>query len=79
VRDTPVKPPSGRIAPNVPEHAGNGAAAGPRVRSFAADETPSTRRRGGSKRGASPLAATAKDTGVAKKRGAAPKAARKKR
>jgi ribonuclease R len=79
VRDTPVKPPSGRIAPNVPEHAGIGASAGPRVRSFAADETPSTRRRGGSKRGASPLAATAKDTGVAKKRGAAPKAARKKR
>jgi len=75
VRDTPVKPPSGRIAPSVPEHAGNGAAAaGPRIRSFVTDDTPSTRRRGGSKKGAPALAA-AKDTGVAKKRGAAPKSA----
>ena len=64
VRDTPVKPPSGRIAPSVPEHAGIGCDARDRAcgRS-AADETPSTRRRGGSKRGASALAATAKDTG----------------
>ncbi len=76
VRDTPVKPPSGRIAASTPEHAGNVAAAGPRVRSITADETPSTRRRGGSKRGAPALAATASDSnGVAKKRGVAPKSA----
>ncbi|WP_062637527.1 ribonuclease R [Caballeronia arationis] len=85
VRDTPVKPPSGRIAPGAPEHAGSAALAGPRVRPFSGDdETPSTRRRGGSKRGSAALATT-KDAGAARKHGAAPKpaspgrAARKKR
>jgi ribonuclease R len=85
VRDTPVKPPSGRIAPGAPEHAASTASAGPRARPFSGDdETPGTRRRGGSKRGSAALATT-KDSGAARKHGTAPKpaspgrAARKKR
>jgi ribonuclease R len=79
VRDTPIKPPSSRPAPvNAVEHAGNGLAAGPRVRPFPDDGgSVNSRRRGGGKNLA-PLPPTiANDVAVAKKRGAQPKAAAK--
>lgn len=75
VRDTPVKPPSPRPAAVAGEHAasaGNGAA-GPRIRPFGDDDVPSTRARGGTKKGA-PLAANPRG-GAAKKRGVASKSA----
>jgi ribonuclease R len=79
VRDTPIKPPSSRPAQvNAVEHAGNGIAAGPRVRPFPDDGgSVNSRRRGGGKKLA-PLPPTiANDVAVAKKRGAPPKAAAK--
>jgi ribonuclease R len=74
VRDTPVKPPSPR--PSSGASAGEAAsvgsgAAGPRIRPFNDDEVPSTRARGGTKKGAA-IAASARG-GAAKKRGAASK------
>jgi ribonuclease R len=80
VRDTPVKPPSGRPASTALEHAGNGVAAGPRVRAFPDDggSVNSRRRGGGGGKKATPLPPTiANDLAVAKKRGATPKAAAK--
>jgi ribonuclease R len=79
VRDTPIKPPSSRPATvNAVEHAGNGIAAGPRVRPFPDDGgSVNSRRRGGGKKLA-PLPPTiAKDVAVAKKRGTPPKVAAK--
>ncbi|SAK89851.1 ribonuclease R [Caballeronia pedi] len=75
VRDTPVKPPSPRPSAVAGEHAasvGSGAA-GPRIRPFGDDDVPSTRARGGTKKGA-PLAASPRG-GAAKKRGVASKSA----
>jgi ribonuclease R len=78
VRDTPIKPPSSRPAPaNAVEHAGNGVAAGPRVRPFPDDGgSVNSRRRGGGKKLA-PLPPTIANDVAAKKRGTPPKAAAK--
>jgi ribonuclease R len=75
VRDTPVKPPSPRPSAGAGDVAsvGNGAA-GPRIRPFSDDDAPSTRARGGTKKGA-PLSASPRGGAAAKKRGAASKSA----
>ncbi|WP_062605618.1 ribonuclease R [Caballeronia calidae] len=79
VRDTPVKPPVPRSSSSVGDVAsvGNGAA-GPRIRplmgSMSDDDMPSTRARGGTKKGAA-LTAGARG-GAAKKRGAASKSSK---
>ncbi|BAN23404.1 ribonuclease R [Caballeronia insecticola] len=75
VRDTPVKPPSPRPSSGAVDTAsvGNGAA-GPRIRAFGDDDAPSTRARGGTKKGAAPTAST-RGTTAARKRGAASKPA----
>jgi ribonuclease R len=84
VRDTPVKPPTGRpMSSAVEQHAGNGVAAGPRVRAFPDDGgSVNSRRRGGGGGGGGKKAAAlpptiANDMAVAKKRGTPPKAAAK--
>ncbi|SAL66992.1 ribonuclease R [Caballeronia peredens] len=75
VRDTPVKPPSPRPPSGVADTASavNGAA-GPRIRPFSDDDAPSTRARGGTKKGATPAAST-RGGAAARKRGAASKPA----
>ena len=78
VRDTPIKPPSSRPATvNAVEHAGNGIAAGPRVRPFPDDGGSVNSRRRGGKKMASLPPTIANDVAVAKKRGTPPKAAAK--
>jgi ribonuclease R len=78
VRDTPIKPPSSRPATvNAVEHAGNGIAAGPRVRPFPDDGGSVNSRRRGGKKMASLPPTIANDVAVAKKRGTPPKVAAK--
>jgi ribonuclease R len=84
VRDTLAKPPVPRASAGAADHAasaGNGAA-GPRIRTFGDDEMPSTRARGGTKKGstANPTRGPAKKrSGAASKSASSGRPARKKR